>query len=237
MNQPNRIQFAVIPLAFMLGLLAGYLTWGRAGSTPASASTEAVAETAARAPDQAAGDPQQEVVRYDVPEDDDPVLGSDQAPITIIEFSDYECPYCRRWHLEAFPLIREAFPDQVRFVFRDFPLTSIHPNAVPAAEAANCAFEQGLFWEFNEKLFSGAALSPAVYNQYAEDLGMDLPRFKECVASGRYRDEVLADLAWATNLGVSSTPTFFINGIALVGAQPFEVFKQIIEKELAGEIP
>jgi len=173
-----------------------------------------------------------------VPEDDDPVLGSSNAPITIIEFSDFECPYCRRWHTEVFDRIREDYPDQVRFVYRDFPLKSIHPNAVPAAEAANCANEQDAFWEFSEKLYSGAyALSDDTYLAVAGELGLDLEAFEECYTSGRYADEVEADYQYAGNLGVRSTPTFFLNGLPIVGAQPYEVFKDVIDKELAGEIP
>jgi protein-disulfide isomerase len=248
----------LIPLAFVLGLLAGYLTWGRSPfSTPQAApaaAAQAAVETAASAPAEAPVDapaansqsaaqpadaePTQPVVRYDVSRGSNPVLGSPDAPITIIEFSDYECPYCRRWHLEVFPLIREAYPDQVNFVFRDFPLTSIHPNAVPAGEAARCAGEQGMFWEFNEALFSMQyGLNLDAYNAYAEGFGLDMAAFKECLDSARHQKEVLADLKWATDLGVRSTPTFFLNGIALVGAQPFEFFQMVIEKELAGEIP
>jgi protein-disulfide isomerase len=122
-------------------------------------------------------------------------------------------------------------------VYRDFPLFSIHPNAMPAAEAANCAYEQGSFWEFHDKLFGmELALSAEAYRQYAQDLGLDVDAFNECVETRRYQDEVQADYAYASELGVRSTPTFFINGIALVGAQPYEVFQQVIDKELAGEL-
>jgi protein-disulfide isomerase len=150
------------------------------------------------------------------------VLGPDNAPITIIEFSDYECPYCKRWHDDSFERLIETFPDEVRFVYRDFPLTNIHPNAAPAAEAANCAHEQGRFWDFHRKLFSTTLLNHQVYLSYAEELGLDQAAFEECVSSRRYQDEVIADLEWAINLGISSTPTFFINGIAIVGAQPLK---------------
>jgi protein-disulfide isomerase len=245
----------LIPLAFVLGLLAGYLTWGRSPFTnpQAQASAGAAAPVSAPAADTPvdapaansqpaaqAADPEQTqpVVRYDVSRGSNPVLGNPDAPITIIEFSDYECPYCRKWHFEVFPLIREAYPDQVNFVFRDFPLTSIHPNAVPAGEAARCAGEQGMFWEFNEALFSMQyGLNLDAYTAYAQAFGLDMAAFKECLDSARHQKEVLADLKWATDLGVRSTPTFFLNGIALVGAQPFEFFQMVIEKELAGEIP
>jgi protein-disulfide isomerase len=230
---------ALIPLAFVLGILAGYLYWGR-GPGASAAIAQAVSATASAQTAQQgenAGQAQQ-VTRYDVPLDDDPVLGPQDAAITIVEFSDYECPFCKKWHIETFDRLMETFPDQIRFVFRDFPLTNIHPNAAPAAEAANCAGEQGKYFEFNELLFTGPYdLSPQSYAKYANNLGLDAAAFEECVISGRHQEEVMADLEWAAELGVRSTPTFFINGIPLVGAQPYEVFKQVIEKELAGEIP
>jgi protein-disulfide isomerase len=132
----------------------------------------------------------------------------------------------------------DAYGDQIRFVYRDFPLESIHANAKPAAEAANCANEQGEFWEYHDKLFSmELGLSSEAYQEYATQLGLDIDEFQECFESGRYQEEVQLDFEFAANLGVRSTPTFFVNGIAVVGAQPFEVFQQVIEKELAGEIP
>jgi protein-disulfide isomerase len=174
-----------------------------------------------------------------VPIDDDPIFGPEDAPITIIEFSDYECPYCRRWHQEVLPLLIEEYPDQVRLVYRDFPLTSIHSNAIPAAVAANCAGEQEAeaYWAYSERLFSmDLGLGAEAYQEYAEEIGLDTDAFAECLESNRYEDEVLADFEFASQLGIRSTPTFFINGIALVGAQPYDVFKQVIDQELAGEL-
>lgn len=239
----------LIPLALLVGILVGafggYLFWGQdaalaqeANATAqavqqAMADVQAAEQSAAAAPSQ----PQQ-VQRYDVPEDDDPSIGPDDAPITIIEFSDYQCPYCQRWHEQVFLRLRAEYPDTVRFVYRDFPLTSIHPEAVPAAEAANCADEQDAFWDYHNALFSNQyELSSQAYTNYASDLGLDVESFEACLTSGKYNDEVMADFSYAANLGVQSTPTFFINGIPIVGAQPYEVFQQVIEKELAGEIP
>ena len=231
----SHLYAVLLPLAFVVGLSVGYLFWGRQVAPAAPAASAATGDTAAQA---AAPGAAQQVQRYDVPIDDDPILGPENAPITIIEFSDFECPYCRRWHQEVYSRLLENYPDQVRIVYRDFPLDSIHPNATPAALAANCAFEQNAFWEYHDQLFGNAlGLNAAAYQQYAQDLNLDMASFNECVESDRYLDEVRADLEWASNLGVQSTPTFFINGIALVGAQPYEVFEQVIEKELAGEIP
>jgi protein-disulfide isomerase len=220
----------LLPLAFVIGLAAGYIFWGGDSDVAAPAPTTANAN----AP-QAEGQAPQPVTRYDIPEeDDDPVWGSDEAPVTIIEFSDYECPYCRRWHLEVWPQIQEAYGDQIRLVYRDFPLTSIHANATPAAAAANCAGEQGLYWAFSERLFSmELGLSPSAYDQYATELALDIDTFKACLESGDQNDEIMADYEYAANLGVRSTPTFFINGIPVVGAQPFEAFQSVIEEELA----
>lgn len=216
----------LLPLAFVVGLAAGYLFWGR-DVAPAPAPSEAAA----------AAQPQ-DVQRYDIPENDDPVWGPEDAEITIVEFSDYECPYCRRWHVEVWPQIQEEYQGQVRLVYRDFPLTSIHANATPAAAAANCAGEQGFYWEFSERLFSmELGLSESAYEQYASELDLDMGAFTACLESGDQNEEIQADFEFAANLGVRSTPTFFVNGIPLVGAQPFDVFQNVIEQELAGELP
>ena len=237
----SHLYAVLLPLAFVAGLSLGYIFWGRApvpGPQAAAAAPQAnPAESTSSQPQASAADQAQQITRYDVTIDDDPIRGPEDAPITIIEFSDYECPYCRKWHAEVYGRLFEDYPDQVRMVYRDFPLFSIHPSAVPAAEAANCAYEQDSFWEFHEKLFGmELALSADAYQQYAQDLGLDVDAFNECVETRRYRDEVQADYAYASELGVRSTPTFFINGIALVGAQPYEVFQQVIDKELAGEL-
>lgn len=212
----TRLLLLLLPVMFFLGLGAGYAVWGKAGSTPA---------------------PQQQVRRYSVPVDDDPAIGPKDAPITLIEFSDYECPYCRRWHNEVYLRLMQEYGDKIRFVYRDFPLTSIHPNALPAAIAANCAYEQGAFWQFHDLLFTGGGLGESYYLQYANELGLDLEAFQACLDAEQSLQEVQADFNYAAALGVRSTPTFFLNGLPIVGAQPYEVFKQVIDKELAGEIP
>jgi len=131
-----------------------------------------------------------------------------------------------------------AYPGQIRFVHRNLPLTSIHPEAMPAAIAAMCAEEQGAFWPYHDKLFSDEyGLSRNAYIQYAADLELDGGAFETCLDSGKFDDYIQEDMDFSLNLGVRSTPTFFINGIAVVGAQPLDVFKQVIDQELAGEIP
>ena len=239
----------VMPLIFIVGIALGFLVrdW-----VPILTTSESTAVQDSAAADTLTGDTSEasvqsnpvspvetpQVVRYEIPVDDDPFFGAVDAPITIVEFSDYECPYCRTWHTEVYSQLIDAYGDQVRFVYRDFPLESIHVNAKPAAEAANCAYEQGEFWDFHDKLFSmELGLNSEAYQEYATQLELDIDEFQDCVESGRYQEEVQSDFEFAANLGVRSTPTFFVNGIAVVGAQPFEVFQQVIEKELAGEIP
>ena len=217
----SHIYSVLLPLAFVAGLGVGFLFWGRDVR-------EAPADN---------GQPAN-VQRYNVPVDDDPIFGPEDAPITIIEFSDYECPYCRRFHLDVLPLLLASYGEQIRIVFRDFPLTSLHPNAISAAHAANCAGDQDKYWEYQEIMFIGAyGLGESAYLQYANDIELDEEAFTECQESGRFEEEIIADYQYAAQLGVRSTPTFFVNGIPLIGAQPFDVFKDLIDRELAGEIP
>jgi protein-disulfide isomerase len=178
------------------------------------------------------------VKRYDVPIAGNPIYGDPNAPITIIEFSDYQCPFCQRWHAEVWPQIESKYGDKIRLVYRDFPLESIHPQAVPAAEAADCAGAQNKYWEFNNLLFGGGKeLGTETYDAYAQQVGLKMDDFKKCVADRSYQKEVQDDTNFAAELGVRSTPTFFINGLAVVGAQPFSVFDQVISLELSGKIP
>ena len=228
----SHVYAVLLPLTFVVGLSVGYLFWGR----PASAEQATSASPAAQSAQVPTGQ-EQAVQRYDVPEDDDPSIGPQDAPITIVEFSDYECPYCKRWYNEVYLRLREEYADEVRVVFRDFPLYSIHPNAEPAAVAANCADQQGVYWEFHDRLFAGEQLNETTYLQYAEDLNLNLDEFKACLDSEEQVNEIRGDYEYASGLGVHSTPTFFLNGLPIVGAQPYEVFKQVIDQELAGEIP
>ena len=241
--QVSRIALFLLPVVFILGIGVGYLIWGRAPG-PVTAAEDSTATPATENIDNQAGAPTAAaptepttVRRYDVPVDDDPSMGSEDAAVTLIEFSDYECPFCTRWHTEVFGPLMEKYPGQIRFVYRDFPLPS-HPNAVPAAEAANCANEQGAFWEFHDQLFrTTQGLNTNLYIDLATDLGLNIEQFKQCLEERTYQAEVDADFQYAARLGVSSTPTFFLNGIPIVGAQPFEFFDEVVRRELAGEIP
>jgi protein-disulfide isomerase len=169
----------------------------------------------------------------DVSADDDPYLGPEDAPITIVEFSDFQCSYCARFHEQTFDKLIEEYGDQIRFVYRDYPLLGMHPEAQPAAEAAQCANDQDAFWEMHDLIFSNQfALSSESYISFAEELTLDMDAFNECLESGKYADEVLADMEEGISYGVSGTPAFFVNGRILMGAQPFENFAALIEAEL-----
>ena len=224
----------LVVLAFAVGILVGYVAWGRN-------STVTVAAPAAAQPSggvvEAPQPTQSPYKRYDIPTDGYPSLGPADAKITIVEFSDFQCPFCRRFHADTYHALLDAYPGKIRFVYRNLPLTSIHPNAMPAAIAALCANDQNAFWDFYEKLFTNDTLDEATYIQHATDLGLNVDTFKACLTSGSHDDFIKKDMDFSLGLGVQSTPTFFVNGLAIVGAQPLENFKQLIDKELAGEIP
>lgn len=176
----------------------------------------------------------QQPVVVEVSEDDDPVKGSDNAPVTIIEFSDFQCPYCGKFYEETLPQITNTYIEtgKVKFVFRDFPL-GFHQYAQKASEAAECADEQEKFWEYHNILFENQdALTIDDLKQYASDLDLDTEQFNECLDSGKYEDEVNADIEDGSSYGVTGTPAFFINGQLLSGAQPFSAFQAVIEQEL-----
>ncbi|MEM5802063.1 MAG: DsbA family protein [Candidatus Aenigmatarchaeota archaeon] len=173
--------------------------------------------------------------RIQVSPDDDPTKGSANAKVTMIEFSDFQCPFCARFWKDTLPLLEEEYikTGKLKFVYRDFPL-DFHQFAKKAAEAAECANEQNKFWEYHDKLFENQqALDITSLKRYAQELGLDTAKFNECLDSGKYANEVQKDVQDGMAYGVSGTPTFFINGIKVVGAQPYSVFKRIIDQELA----
>ena len=163
---------------------------------------------------------------------DDPVLGSASAPVTVVEFSDFQCPFCKQV-MPTLKKLREAYGDRMRIVWKDFPLTSIHPQAFKAAEAAHCAREQGKFWEYHDRLFENQqALESDSLKKYASDAGLDAGKFNACLDAAKYAERVQAQMGVGTALGVSSTPSVFINGRMVSGAQPYETFTAIIDEEL-----
>jgi protein-disulfide isomerase len=225
----------LVVLAFSAGILVGYAAWGNnAGAVQTSQTANQSSAPVIEAP---VATEELQYVRYDVFSEDAYAFGPEDAPITIVEFGDFQCPFCRRWHAEVYQPLLASYPGQIRMVYRHLPLTSIHPDAFAAAEAAMCAGEQDAFWQYNEKLFSSETLGTAVYAQYAQELNLDMTAFEACMTEHRYQQAIQKDSDFAVDLGIRSTPTFFINGLAIVGAQPLNVFQQVIDKELVGEIP
>lgn len=179
--------------------------------------------------------------------DDDPFKGNPNAQVTIIEFSDFQCPFCSRFYEQTLPALQENYIDtgKVKLVYRDLPLDNLHPNARPAHIAAECADEQGKFWEYHDVLFANQAqwnrlsstdLSSQL-NQYATTLGLESASFDSCLSSKEIADEVHADFLQASQYGATGTPTFFIGNekdgfIRLVGAQPYASFQAVIDAQL-----
>ncbi len=163
----------------------------------------------------------------------DPVRGNAAAPITLVEFSDYQCPFCGRV-MPTLSQLRQTYGDRLRIVWKDFPLENIHPNAVKASEAAWCAGEQSKYWEYHDRLFANqSTLAIEGLKQHAAAVGLDAAAFGTCLESGRHTAHVREGLAQGRDYGVDSTPTFFINGRRVTGAQPLNVFTAIVEDELS----
>ena len=164
-----------------------------------------------------------------------PTRGPENAPVTLVEFSDFQCPYCGRVQ-PVLQKIRETYKDQVKLVYKDFPLPQIHPQAPKAAEAARCAREQDKYWDYHDRLFQDAKdLTPDKLKRYAADLQLDTAAFGACLDSGKYAAAVRQDMAQGAELGVNSTPSFFVNGRFLSGAQPFSAFQALINEVLASK--
>jgi protein-disulfide isomerase len=170
--------------------------------------------------------------RHQVSLDGAPIQGNAKAPVTVVEFMDFQCPFCQRVQ-PTLDQIRSTYGDQVRIAFKHLPLR-IHPNAPGAAAAAEAAHQQGKFWEMYNRIFANQReLGDEQYRKYATELGLDLARFDNDRASAEVKQRIDRDEQEASRLGVSGTPAFFINGRFLSGAQPFEAFKRMIDEELA----
>ena len=231
----------LVVLAFAVGIFVGYIAWGF--NTAPTSSLPPVVIAASPAPTVIPTP-----VIYDIPTEGYPSLGPADAPITIVEFSDYQCPYCTRWHEQTYKALMDAYPGKIRFVYRNFPL-SFHQNALLSAQAALCAGDQNSYWQYHDKLFvekdlvndqTGAILGVDAYVKFAGDLNLDTKTFEECLTSEKHKQFVVDDMNSAANLppengepAVGGTPTFFINGHRLVGAVPLSYFQQIIDPELA----
>jgi protein-disulfide isomerase len=153
------------------------------------------------------------------------------APITLVAFSDYECPYCKRAETTVEEVLK-AYPDKIRFYHRDFPL-DFHASARPAAIAARCANEQGKFWPYRTALYASAELSTDRFKEIADQTGLDRAKFDECLGSNRFDAAIAKDMDDGANVGVNGTPAFFVNGRVLSGAQPLDAFKSANDAELS----
>ncbi len=177
------------------------------------------------------------VLRAEIPVDGAPFRGPAMAPVTIVKFEDFQCPFCRKAQATLAEIVSK-YPEKVKFVHRDFPLDSLHPASWKAHEAARCAGEQGKFWEYHDKLFSSAPNhGPEQLKAYAQQTGLDVAAFERCVTTAKYQTAVQRDIDEGTRFGVNATPAFFINGRLLSGAQPLENFVRVIQEELARPTP
>lgn len=161
-----------------------------------------------------------------------PSLGPKDAAVTIVEFGDFQCPYCRA---AVYPIrqVLNAYPKDVRLVFRHFPITSVHELAQELAEASLCAHDQGKFWPLHDQLYANQeSLSKEKLDELARSVGLDMNRFENCLLAGQFRDEVNQDFAAAASLGARGTPTWIVNGQKLEGALPFETWQDIIDSLL-----
>lgn len=170
--------------------------------------------------------------------DDDPQLGDANARVTIIEFGDYQCPYCRQFWRETFPRLKKEYIDtgKVRFIYRDYP-QPVHPEAMLSAIAAECADDQGKYYEFHDKIFREqdrrgrdvVRYRAPELKRWASDITLDTTAFNACLDEERHKDEVSKDYKDLEGLGLEGTPIFFVNGRVLVGAHPFATFQKVIE--------
>lgn len=222
----------------LLGLIVGYAVANGMGGLPSPAAPAApsVADNTVPTP------PPSNDTPPDL--DDDPVLGDADAEVTLVEFTDYQCPFCSRHYEQTYSQIKKDYIDtgKVKLVVRDFPL-SFHPNAQKAAEATECADDQNKFWQMHDKLFetqgtwSNLSDAPATFKQYAKDLGLNASTFDSCLDGGTHAQEVAADLAAGSASGIDGTPGFWILGPddqkqKISGAYPYDTFKSAFDSML-----
>ena len=247
----------VRPLPFALGMIAALVVGGvigygiglyQAAQQPPEILEVEVVVTATPDPEQAVAQadeppapaeapPPEEIMEF-LLADARHFQGDADAPITLIEFSDFRCGYCGRWAAETLPQIKEQYIDtgKVRFTYKH--LAVLGPDSVRAAEASECAAEQDTFWDFHNQVFLDQAQNRSQLNVenlvgLANDIDLDTDAFRECLESGRYNNQVNQESMVVRNLGVNGTPGFVVNGVYIPGAQPFDVFKQVIDEELA----
>jgi protein-disulfide isomerase len=228
--------YVVIAITFLIvGIAIGTLLANRA----AESNRELISEAVAAALDArgtgavATADPLEDSNnRFTVSADDDPFIGPEDAKVTVVEFGDYNCQYCRRFATETMQPLVEQYGDRVRFVYRDFPILA--DSSVLASLAAECLHEQDKFWRFHDMVFaSQLGIDQISLTAMAEEVGADMEEFSTCVSERRHFEEIRADYFAGQALGVRATPIFFVNGRPISGAQDISVFQKIIDEELA----
>jgi protein-disulfide isomerase len=232
---------AYTPVLLVLLLISSFLL--------GALTTKLASEKGSSAPDQpeiiqGTGDQPKPGEKVDVSAGKLPLLGNKDAKVTLVEFTDFQCPFCKRFTDEALVQIKKDYIDtgKANLAVRHYPITAIHPNAFKASEAAECANEQGKFWEYHDTLFTDQAKwetqsaedAKSTFVGFAQSLGLDTGSFSSCLDSEKHKANIDQDLADGQKAGVTGTPTIFVNGTAVVGAQPYETFKAEIEKALAG---
>jgi protein-disulfide isomerase len=229
--------FVVVVFAFLLGMLTNKVLFlenqvkNNANANTAAANPQAAIPTAVPPP---------AVVKVD--NGHLPARGDANAKVTIVEFSDFQCPFCKQYFDQTDSQIQDQYvkTGKVKFYYRQYPLTSIHPNAEKSAEASECANEQNQFWAYHDLLFKNqdtwspmtSADAENSFVDYATQLGMDADQFRSCIDLGKYKKQVDDDATAGNKVQVDGTPAFFINGNRLVGAQPFSEFQKLIDEEL-----
>lgn len=236
----NKLIVGIVIALMIVAFSVGYIV-GNFGETKT-----VIQNTPQITPTQAPNQPNSQT-RIAVSTGDSPVMGSSNASVTMIEFSDFQCPFCGQFFSQTLPDVEKNYVDsgKVKFVFKNMPLTNLHPNARSAAMAAECANEQDKFWEYHNTLFenqtswSGLDATDAtkMFKQYASELGLDANSFNSCIDSEKYANTVDKDFQDGTSYGVNGTPTFFIGNdqrgyIRIDGAQPFSVFQQELNSEI-----
>ncbi|HKP69689.1 MAG TPA: thioredoxin domain-containing protein [Pyrinomonadaceae bacterium] len=228
----DNLTIALVMFLILVNIAVLYITNSRITDLEkrvAQVSLDAKAAKSGPAPRPGAPNPGQ---TYTVDTQDAPFTGPESAPITIVEASDFECPFCAKVQ-PTLAKVKEVYKDNVRIVWKNLPLSEMHPNALPAAMSAEAAKKQGKFWEYHDKLFANQKkLSGPDLRRYAQEVGLDMTQFDADVADPTTRKRVTDDTSEINALGVTGTPAFFINGRFLNGAQPFEAFANAINSEL-----
>lgn len=231
-------KFSQQQILYTLLLVAVFLVGYLVATVQSLKKPAAAPTTGTAAAPQAAGQAQDPNKKYDVNLGHLPAQGKENAKVTLIEFSDFECPFCGKFYSETLPQITKEYIDtgKVKLYYRHYPL-SFHPKATPLALASECANDQGAFWKIHDKIFDNTSTISTITDdqikQWGVDLGLDTNSFNKCYDNKTHQSKIDEDFAAGGAVGVSGTPTFFINGKQLIGAQPFDSFKAIIDQELS----